>query len=134
MPAEERKMIETLYFSREGAEHAIANLSAIPLADAVREQVIADMLRGDDGAKLAWPRQSMLEDISAEVSNIAVPTLVIAGEADTVDPPGALQAEVVQRIPGAMMRIVPRTGHLSPLEAPADLAKAIRNLASRLAA
>jgi hypothetical protein len=34
---------------------------------------------------MAYPMESILEDISAEVANINVPTVLLAGELDQVD-------------------------------------------------
>lgn len=41
----------------------------------------------------------VLEDISAEVKNIIVPTLVLAGESDPVDRLKKLKSELSPRIP-----------------------------------
>lgn len=65
---------------------------------------------------------AMREDISAAVASIDVPTIVISGEQDQVDRIATLQAELMPRIPHAQMHILPGTGHLSPLEAPTEVA------------
>ena len=49
----------------------------------LQEQIIFDNLAGSPQAKLAWPTSSAYEDISAQVKDITVPTLVIAGEQDS---------------------------------------------------
>jgi pimeloyl-ACP methyl ester carboxylesterase len=41
-----------------------------------------------------------------------------------------LQQELMPRIPQATLHTLPGIGHLSPLEAPADLAALIRNFAA----
>lgn len=100
-------------------------LTAHPLSAALRQRAIEDIVRGDPAAKAAWPQSSIAEDVSADLRRIEVPTLVIAGEHDRVDPPSMLEHEVVARISGATMRVLPGSGHLSPLEAPAGVADAI---------
>jgi len=64
--------------------------------------------------------------ISAEVNNIAVPTLIVAGDQDRQDPVEQHQHEVLPRILGAKLQIVQDCGHLIPVDQPERLADAIR--------
>ncbi|MGV1793481.1 alpha/beta fold hydrolase [Rhizobium sp. A37_96] len=133
MPAEAREMMANAYSSREAIEMTIDNvLTARPLSAADREQVVADSLRGAPQAKAAWPTSTSLEDITSEVAAITVPTLVIAGEADRVDSVDLLKAELLSRIPHAILRVLPATGHLSMLESPSELAGIIGEFADEL--
>lgn len=133
MPAEAREMMANAYSSREAIEMTIDNvLTARPLSAGDREQVIADSLRGAPQAKAAWPTATSLEDITSEVAAITVPTLVIAGEADRVDSVDLLKAELLSRIPHAILRVLPATGHLSMLESPSELAGIIGEFADEL--
>jgi pimeloyl-ACP methyl ester carboxylesterase len=128
MPAEAREMMAGAYASRETVEAVIDNvLTAKPLAAEDREQVIADSLRGAAAAKMAWPRATSLEDITAEVGAINVPTTIIAGELDRVDTPDLLKAELLPRIPHAVLHVLPGTGHLSMLESPDAVAALIED-------
>jgi pimeloyl-ACP methyl ester carboxylesterase len=61
-----------------------------------------------------------------------VPVLVIAGERDQVDRVETLRAELLPRIAGARLQILPGIGHLSPLEAPSALVAAIRGFIGEL--
>jgi len=125
--AEQRAEMAKIYDTRESINWALDNvLTARSLAPELREQVVTDSLRGAPQAKVAWPLGGMVEDITAEVSSIGVPVLVIAGELDQVDPPATLQRELLPRIAGARMQVLPGTGHLSPLENPNAVAAAIR--------
>jgi pimeloyl-ACP methyl ester carboxylesterase len=133
MPAEAREMMAGAYASREAVEASIDTmLTAKPLSAEDREQVIEDSLRGAPPAKAAWPRSTSLEDIAAQVGDIAVPTLVIAGALDRVDPPIRLRAELLTRIPQAVMHVLPGTGHLSMLESPDAVAGLIADFANHL--
>lgn len=123
---EQRATLTGAYQSRESVEFVIDNvLTAKSLDAARREQVIEDSLKAAPQAKAAWPNVAMGEDISAAVASIDVPTIVISGELDQVDRIATLQAELMPRIPHAAMHILPGTGHLSPLEAPVELAHII---------
>jgi pimeloyl-ACP methyl ester carboxylesterase len=133
MPAEAREMMANAYATRETVEMTIDQvLTARALRPEDRAQVISDSLRGAPPAKLAWPRTTSLEDISAQVGAIDVATLVISGERDRVDPPDLLKAELMSRIPQSVMKVLPDTGHLSMLESPAELAHLIGEFAASL--
>lgn len=56
---------------------------------------------------------------------IAVPTLVLCGEEDTVSPPDGMR-DMAARIPGARFDLIPRAGHLTPLEHPAAFNQRVR--------
>ncbi len=57
---------------------------------------------------------------------IAIPTLVLAGEADRVTPPAASRA-MAALIPHARLAILPGCGHLPPLERPHAVTAELRN-------
>lgn len=131
LPAQARDMMAAAYRTRQTVETTIDQvLTARPLAPADRAQVIADSLRGAPQAKRAWPTSTSREDIREAVAAINVPTLIIAGEGDRVDTIDAVKTELLPRIPGAVLQVLPRTGHLSPLEAPADVAGLISRFAA----
>lgn len=127
MPEEQRAGMARAYTDRQSVAATLRQvLTARPLPEHLHERVIEDSLRGAPQAKAAWPEAAILEDISAHLAGIAAPTLVLAGEHDRVEPAALLEREVAGRIRGAQLRVVPGAGHLSPLEAPGELAAAIR--------
>jgi pimeloyl-ACP methyl ester carboxylesterase len=133
LPAEVRAAMEAAYLTRESVGMAIDQmLTAKPLSPRHREQVIEDSLRGALQAKLAWPQSTSLEDITLDVAAIDVPTIVIAGELDRIDGTAILEAELLTRVPHAVMRVLPGTGHLSPLESPPEVAGIIRGFVDGL--
>ncbi|HEY2021929.1 alpha/beta hydrolase [Paraburkholderia sp.] len=128
---EQRVTLSGAYRSRESVEFVIDNvLTAKPLDAACREQVVEDSLKGAPQAKAAWPDIAMREDITAAVASIDVPTVVISGELDQVDRLATLQAELLPRVPHAAMHVLAGVGHLSPLEAPAEVARIIASFLS----
>jgi len=58
------------------------------------------------------------------LATIRCPTLVLVGEGDELTPP-ALSEEIVAGIPGARLVVVPDSGHLSTLEQPVAVTKAL---------
>ncbi|WP_248321700.1 alpha/beta fold hydrolase [Caballeronia sp. Sq4a] len=126
LPEQERATLSGAYASRESVEFVIDHvLTGRPLDAARRERVIDDSLKGAPQAKAAWPEIGMSEDLTAAVASIDVPTVVISGELDRVDRIDTLQNELLPRIPHAAMVVLPGVGHLSPLEAPNDIARVI---------
>lgn len=73
---------------------------------------------------------SVAQDRGAPLEKISVPTLVIAGEEDTVYPP-ELAREMARRIPGAELVMFERTGHLANLEEPERFNKVVFDFLSR---
>lgn len=130
---EQRETILHVYDSRESIARARDHvLTALPLTEAQKERVVEDSLRGTAAAKHAWPTQVMLEDIRSEAGRINVPTLVLSGEADQVDPTAILRDKVLPYIPGAQLQVLPQSGHLSMLEAPEAVSRAIRLFVAKL--
>jgi len=122
-PARQQRLYA--YDNRENALQALAFLRArMPVGD-VQEQIISNNLAGSLQAKLAWPTSSAYEDISPYVNSIAVRTLIVAGEQDRQDPLEQHRREVLPRIPGAKLHVIPRSGHLLPIDQPEELANLI---------
>ncbi|GJI86879.1 alpha/beta fold hydrolase [Duganella hordei] len=126
LPPEARAGMKSAYLSRESIGMALDHmLTAKPLSAALREQVIEDSMRGAPQAREAWPESTSREDISSLVGAIEVPVAVVAGELDKVDSVDILKAELLPRISQAKLHVLAGTGHLSPLESPAEVAAAI---------
>jgi pimeloyl-ACP methyl ester carboxylesterase len=69
-------------------------------------------------------------DLWHAVARLTVPTLVVAGELDRLTPPAQ-----AKRIAGSLpdlteLKVLPRSGHMSPLERPAEVAAALTALAT----
>jgi pimeloyl-ACP methyl ester carboxylesterase len=103
-----------------------------PISREDAESLVADAVRASPVARTAWPRQTSLEDITSAVGHINAPTLVISGDQDKVDTVEALKRELLPRIPGAVLQVLPGVGHLSPLEAPQEIARQLDSFAKEL--
>ena len=133
LPLEARQGMVAAYASRDSIIATVKEvLAGKPLSADDLETVVQDTLRGAASAKTAWPLVMCQEDITAQVGAIDVPTIVIGGELDRVDGIATLEAEVLPRIPHAVLHRLPGTGHLSMLESPNMLAQIIQDFAGSL--
>jgi pimeloyl-ACP methyl ester carboxylesterase len=131
-PAEQREAMLISYQSREGALQALSVLAGSPLSAELREQVVADTLRGAPEAKRDWTETGMLLDISAAQQPVALPLNVVVGSLDVVEREAVLRDKLPPLFPQAVFKILSGIGHLSPLEAPAAIAEVCRDLVRRL--
>ena len=95
----------------------------------LRERTVADMLCAAPAAWQAWLDTGSRENIAERMPAVAVPALVLAGERDPALPAAVLEREVVSRLTGASLTVVPGAGHLLPLEAPDVTARHVREAA-----
>ena len=72
-------------------------------------------------------------NMRAELSRIAVPCLVLAGEADT-NAPAPMMEKMAARIPGAVFRSLAGAGHLANLERPEAFNGALRDFLAAIEA
>ncbi len=59
-------------------------------------------------------------NLSNDLPRIAVPTLVVAGQEDVLTKPQGME-EIAALIPGAEYRLIPKSGHMIPVEQPEQL-------------
>ena len=111
------------YQTREGVLQALGVLTASPLPEALREQVIADTLAGHPDAKRAWTEAGMLEDVSAGLDKVSIPVQVVVGDRDQVERHDHLRASLTPALPQTRFSILTGVGHLSPLESPEAVAE-----------
>ena len=134
-PDEMREQQLHAYDNRENVLKAIGSgrLTARTPSPEILEQIVEDSLSGSREATMAYPMESILEDISAEVANINVPTVLLAGELDQVDSIERHKTEVLAYLPNAEFKIIKGSGHLIPIDEPVQLAKEIASFTMRLA-
>ena len=78
-------------------------------------------------------RASVSTDVLAVADRVAVPTLLIAGELDTIAPVRG-QHEAMRVMPDARLVVLEGTGHLAHYETPSLLADAVRTFVASLPA
>ena len=64
-------------------------------------------------------------DRTAELGSIRVPALVLVGESDAITPPAGAE-KMAKAIPGAQYVMVRGAGHMSPMEQPEQVNRALR--------
>ncbi len=131
VPEAQRSAMLASYQTREGVLQALAVLAGPRLSETLREQVIADTLRGTPDAKRAWTERGMIEDISPGLVGVTVPVSVVVGDRDQAEQEAGLRQVMSTLLPQAMFTTLRGIGHLSPLEAPAELAAACLSLLRR---
>lgn len=104
-----------------------------PLASSeCREAVIESMREAVRLPGYRWAAEAMAAtDHTSRLSEVSVPTLIVAGTADGVTGPSASEP-LATGIPGAMFRLVPDAGHLVNQERPAAFATLLHDFLSDL--
>jgi len=92
------------------------------LLDDLRRAIAAADPRG---AAAALRGMAERPDMTAALSEIECPTLVVVGREDGITPPAEMRG-MAEAIPNAKFVEIPDAGHLPPLEKPAPFAAALR--------
>lgn len=104
------------------------NLADERITAPLREMILGQPITGLTGALHALRDRA---DSTPTLSTITVPTAVIVGAADAITPPADATAMAAQ-IRGAQLVVIPGAGHLSPLENPHAVNKALEELIARV--
>ncbi|MBT2411986.1 alpha/beta hydrolase [Streptomyces sp. ISL-12] len=127
---EYRETLSHAYDSDESVAGARDHiLTATELPESIKSRIVTDSRAGTDAARTEWPLRGIAEDIREHTRMISVPALVVAGENDRVEPVDVLVGNLVPYLSRNDFTVIPDTGHLIPLEAPADLVDAITSFA-----
>ena len=115
---------------RTRTPQTLAKLLGSRASRAAYDELLDSVARIHDASYQKTLEASVAQDRAAPIEQIRVPTLVIAGEEDTVYPP-ELAVEMARRIPGAELLMLERTGHLANLEQPEQFNQAVLDFLSR---
>ncbi len=99
------------------AEQRTPVILAAGASEGLRDEVCRTMARIDPDAFRIGTEAVWLADQRDRVAKIAVPTLVLVGDQDTITPP-ELSEELANAIPGARLQIFAGAGHLTNIERP----------------
>ncbi|MFB6439846.1 alpha/beta fold hydrolase [Streptomyces sp. NPDC056411] len=128
-----QEVLAHAYDNDETIGHSIDQvLTSGGLSAGARRQVHEDSSRAGEAARMAWPRQALIENFADRVGAINVPVRVLAGSDDKVDPPQILREHLLPLIPTATLTELRGTGHLSPLEVPDQIASHLTAFVARL--
>lgn len=122
VPEEVRQQMLASYQNEEGVIRVLNVLAYHKLSEQDQEQVIEDTLKGHPSAKSSWTSEGMLMNIGDDLSSIRVPVVISVGENDLVERPDVLKPIYQSLLPHAQFEIVPKIGHLLPLEASKEVA------------
>jgi 3-oxoadipate enol-lactonase len=117
---------------KEGASVAAGMLPKLlaPATQQSRPELTAfvrEMIEGAHPRGIAAAQRGMAErpDMTSLLPRINIPTLVIVGAEDAISTPAEMQT-IAAAIPGSVFVSVPEAGHLSPLENPEVVNRAIQ--------
>jgi 3-oxoadipate enol-lactonase len=96
------------------------------VVDAILNVIMATSSRGIAGGQQALAHRP---DATPTLGEIRVPTLLIVGEHDVISPPAEMQG-IAAAIPGGRCIVIPRAGHMAPMEQPAAVNAALREFLS----
>lgn len=110
-----------------GKEWATGMVHPDRLADAAFMDTIHRMIARAPLAQFEAQVEALLArpDRSALLPTIHIPTLVLCGNEDSWSPLGR-HAQMVRRIPGSVLAAIPHCGHMSTMEQPAAVTRALR--------
>jgi pimeloyl-ACP methyl ester carboxylesterase len=77
------------------------------------------------GAAAALRGMAERIDFRAKLADMTLPALVIVGEHDAISSPDEMRS-FAEQIPNATFEVIPRAGHMSPMENPGPVNAAIR--------
>ena len=113
MSNEERRQEIDSYGDASASEKSATKIAVVPLSDIARATFVEDNLRTAQSAWAAWNESGTREDISAVMTKIEVPALLITGGKDPVISHDVYEGEVAARLPQQPEQmVIPEGGHL----------------------
>lgn len=110
----------------------LLGVTTVSTRPAVAERV-RGWVRDADPAAAAWAQRAMAArpDSLDTLRGMHVPTLVVVGEEDVLSPP-ADAGVMAAALSDCELVLIPKVGHLTPVEAPAEVTAALQGLMRRV--
>ena len=125
-PKDRATMLAQAEPTKADAEEYIRSNSSLRIRPEIFERAVEDRLRTSPDAWRAWLEHGSYEDWTEQVPRLSQPTLVIAAEEDKSLGPAVQRQLTMPRLLNGQLAVVPKSGHMVPLEAPKQLADLIR--------
>lgn len=93
------------------------------------DRIVDDALVASYEHWIGWYDRGRVSDFADRLANIAVPVLAIAGANDPLTPASRVKREVANAITGGLFVQLRDAGHNLPIEAPDEIAEALRRFA-----
>ncbi|OUJ76034.1 alpha/beta fold hydrolase [Hymenobacter crusticola] len=133
MTDEDRTNSLRAHGSKLAALGTFNRITARPVSDQLKAQIIEDNLRSTREAWDAWLLRGSRENITSRLCDITVPCTILVGDADAVMSPSVHGLETLPYLPeGTHLEIIGGAGHLLPYEAPQEVAALLRKFAAGL--
>ena len=138
-PIDARQRAEMLGWFRGDADRSLAEAAGYVarnvgagLPEAVEARTVEDVLRTNPAAWQAWLEHGSREDWAARVGVLRTPALVVAGAEDAALGEDAQRVLVAPAFARARLATLARTGHLLPIERPAEVAALVAGFLDEL--
>lgn len=126
MSDQDRTDLKAAHGQPERLRQHYEKITRLPLSEQMMTQLISDGLRAGPAAWNAWPDSGSRENVGARVADITVPVTLLTSVADPVITPQVVAEQLGHAFPQAAFKQVQGSGHLLPLELPAEVAAAVR--------
>ncbi|GGS40679.1 alpha/beta fold hydrolase [Deinococcus knuensis] len=121
----DRAALRAAHGDRAALTRQYRTITRQPLSETDFRQLVRDGLRASPAAWTAWTDHGSREDITARLVGLRAPVTVLYSAEDPAIAADTLRAGVLPLLPGAQAREVRGSGHLLPLEQPAEVAAAL---------
>jgi pimeloyl-ACP methyl ester carboxylesterase len=130
IPDTDRQEMLDTHGQQTAAEETYSKITAKPLSESVKAQIVADNLRTSKAAWNAWLMMGSKETISEQMPSINVPVHILVGTNDKAIPPDVQQEMTLPYLPDATLESIDGAGHLLPWETPDELTAFIQRKVS----